>query len=226
MSESVGRVFLLESPNPDDLLDGTSEAAPLSQLCSQFGHDFASFFVRDKKELKSTLAYISSLDTGDCNAMPLFVHLSTHGNGDGLAFGQDFMEWPEIAKEIIKMFRCLTPSDTPYGGPIVLVLSSCGSKDQRLTKLFSRVHKKDKLEWPPEYVFVFDNEKVEWRDAIVIWALFYRMVPQLDFLKKKGKSDIQSFLSKVSNLGLAELRYFRWDRTEEKYFQYPPKRQA
>ena len=226
MSESVGRVFLLESRNPHDLLNSTGETKSLGQLCNQFGHDFAPFFVRDKEELKRTLSYISSLDAGDCSAMPLFVHISAHGNSDGLAFGGDFMKWPELASEIIKMFRDLTPSDSPYDGPIVLVLSSCGSKDQRLTERFMKFHKSDNMEWPPEYVFVFDNEEVAWRDAVVIWALFYRMVPQLNFLNKDGKSEIQSFLKKISKLGLAELKYLRWDRQKKLYMKFSTKKTA
>ena len=59
MSDS--RIFLLESPNALDLLEGTGETTSLSQVCRLFGHEVASFLIRDKRELRQTLMYVGSV---------------------------------------------------------------------------------------------------------------------------------------------------------------------
>ena len=74
---SDGRIFLLESPNALDLLEGTGETTSLSQVCKLFGHDFASFLIRDQQELGQTLMYISSLGWRKRRGkLPIFIHLS------------------------------------------------------------------------------------------------------------------------------------------------------
>ncbi len=48
----------------------------------------------------------------------------------------------------------------------------------------SAVYRGNKLMWPPENVFVFEDIKIDWRDAVVTWAMFCREAPNTDSPRK------------------------------------------
>ena len=219
--KSAGRIFLLESPNALDLLEGTGEARSLSQVCKLFGHDIVSFRIRDKTELRQTLMYISSVGWHeDSGEVPIFIHLSAHGSNNALAIGSDDVTWDNLAKLIVTTFGEIYNEPGFYKGPIILVVSSCHTDGKTLSKRLRAAYKKDKLKWPPEYVFVFDDAKVDWRDAIVAWTMFYREAPRIDFSDASEKGAIQRLLKGVKRSGYGNLRYFRWDVECDQYRPY------
>ena len=221
---SVGRVFLLESPNALDLLEGTGETTSLSQVCRLFGHDVSSFLIRDTCELSQTLMYISSVGWRKKRGkLPMFIHLSAHGNNTGLAIGADHVPWQELTARIVAAFRAIYARRKPYAGPIVLVISACGTNGPTLTMYLRQAYEKDALTWPPEYVFVFEDTEIDWRDAVVIWTMFYREAPNIDFMAKSKKNDVQELLDRHKGSGFGNLRYFRWDRRNESYKTYAGK---
>ena len=220
----TGRVFLLESPNALDLLEGTGETTSLSQVCRLFGHDVSSFLIRDKRELDQTLMYISSVGwRSKRGKLPIFVHISAHGNERGLAFGPDDVSWVELTAQVVKAFRKLCGGDRPYKGPIVLVVSACGTRSQTLTHYLRMANREDMLEWSPEYVFVFEESNVDWRDAVVVWTMFYREAPNINFLKESNRGKVRSLLNRLSRAKVGKLRYFRWDSGSDKYETYVAK---
>lgn len=222
---STGRIFLLESPNALDLLEGTGETASLSQVCKLFGHDIVSFRIRDRNELRQTLFYISSVGwRKDSGEVPIFIHFSAHGSSRGLAIGRDTVTWEELAALVVKMFREIYKEPAFYGGPIVVVVSACHTDGKALSRHLRDANRRDKLEWPPEYVFVFDDATVHWRDAVVIWTMFYRDAPRVDFSDTSGKGPAQELLRRLNRSKYGKLRYFRWERQGEKYRTYPTRR--
>lgn len=217
----AGRIFLLESPNALDLLEGTGEARSLSQVCKLFGHDIVSFRIRDKNELRQTLMYISSVGWHeDSGEMPIFIHLSAHGSNNALAIGSDDVTWDKLAKLIIKTFGKIYNESAYYKGPIVLVVSSCQTDGKTISKHLRVAYKKDKLPCPPEYVFVFDDAEVAWQDAVVAWTMFYREVPSIDFSYAGKKGAIQRLLKNVKRSGYGNLSYFRWDSERRQYMRW------
>ena len=218
---SVSRIFLLESPNALDLLEGTGETTSLSQVCRLFGHEVASFLVRDRRELDQTLMYVSSVGWRKRRGkLPMFVHLSAHGNDDGLAIGSDDVPWKKLAAMVVKTFREIYSHRKPYAGPIILVVSACGTDGESLSKYLATANRDKKLRWPPEYVFVFEDTKIDWRDAVVTWTMFYREAPSINFLAADKKGDVQRLLDRVRRSGYGRLRYFRWDRQDRRYKTY------
>ena len=219
-----GRIFLLECPNPLDLLEGTGETTSLSQVCRLFGHDISTFLIRDSRELRQTLRYIGSLGwRQNRGKRPLFIHLSSHGNDDALAIGVDDVSWAKLAALTIETFQGIYSQPTPYAGPIVLVISACGANGRSLTRRLAAANQKERLEWPPEYVFVFEDDEIDWRDAVVTWTMFYRQAPDIDFLDPSDKGDVQQLLDTVDHSGFGTLRYFRWDVDEGSYKTYAAK---
>ena len=221
---SDGRIFLLESPNALDLLEGTGETTSLSQVCKLFGHDIASFLIRDQQELGQTLMYISSFGWRKKQGkVPIFIHLSAHGSNAGLAIGSDDVPWKKLAALIVKTFREIYSQCKPYAGPIVLVVSACKTDGQTLSEHLGAANRENKLDWPPEYVFVFEDTKIDWRDAVVTWTMFYREAPDINFLHASEKDAVKGLLERVNRSGYGNLRYFRWDRKARRYKTYAAK---
>ena len=224
---SDGRVFLLESPNALDLLEGTGETTSLSQVCKLFGHDIASFQLRDKRELHQTLMYIGSLGwRHEQDMVPIFIHFSAHGNNRGLAIGSDDVPWSELAAFVIETFGKIYSQCKPYAGPIILVVSACGTNGRGLCRHLQRAYCKGNLEWPPEYVFLFEDVKIAWQDAVVTWTMFYREAPGIDFLCADERNAVRKLLNRVHKSGYGNLRYFRWDSESAGYKTYAAKKRS
>lgn len=209
------RVFILESPNPLDLLENRAERYALEQVCKLAGHDAATFLIRDRNEFIQTCTFLSSIKGKVDDTTALFLHISAHGNAQGIGFGRDKLDWQTLAKVIQKMYDGLRY----YHGPIVLILSACGANRQKLTSELSKGIKATTSRFiPPEYVFVFSDDTVSWLDAVVTWTIFYREAERLDFSDKRS---VQKLLVKLQTSGFGKLKYYRWEETDHEYKIYP-----
>ena len=216
---AVGRVFILESPNALDLLQERGERSSLEQVCRIFGHEAYSFLLRDSKELEQTLTYISSIGWfGGAEDLPLFIHISVHGNQNEIAVGSERITWSDLAGMITEMYKNLDG----YEGPIVLILSACGADKNRLTTFIRSKHLNGEIQSPPGYIFVFTDEEITWTDAVVTWTVFYHKAASLKF-KKGDALNIRKLLNQLRELGLGKLKYYRWDSDKKEYVYYAAK---
>ena len=217
MSATGCKVLVIESPNALDLLEGRAERHALQQVCGLFGHDVASFFVRDVEELRRTLKFAGAIvhhpGVGDDT---LFIHISVHGDGDGIRLGPDKARWEHLTELIVEMYDDLDW----YRGPIVLVLSACGANEQELTKLLKKRSDSVDLANPPEYVFVFSEETVNWDDAVVTWTVFYSQITNLHFDMDSRPTRIRKLLRRLSASDFGTLKYYRWDVSKDKYMRF------
>lgn len=214
---SKGRVFIVESPNPLDLLEGRSERQSLEQVCKLVGHDAATFLIRDVAELKQTFNYISSIKCDKEDKTTLFIHISAHGNEDGIAAGADDVDWSELARHVQNMYTRLRY----YHGAIILIVSACGANKHRIANTLAKnVKTAEEAFVPPEYVFVTSQDLVKWSDAVVAWTIFYRQMLRFDF---KDRVKIQDLLNRLHKSGFGDLTYYRWDAAKKQYPRYQPK---
>jgi glycosylphosphatidylinositol transamidase (GPIT) subunit GPI8 len=198
---ATGRVFILESPNPLDLLENRGERLALEQVCKLAGYDAWTFLLRNAQELKQTFSYISSIKGDKDDKTPLFIHVSVHGNDSGIGVGPDIITWDNLAKTVQQMYARLRY----YHGPIILILSACGANKQKLTaELTEGVNSAREPFIPPEYIFVFSDDTVLWTDAVVTWTIFYREVSYLDFI---DKTVVQDLLNRLHKSGFGNLKY-------------------
>ena len=205
-----GKVFLLESPSALDLLEERGERSSLEQVCKLFGHDATSFLLRDATEFKQTLLYIGSIGRiDDAGNSPLFIHISLHGDSEGIAIGSDDLSWEDLTNIVLHTYDNLDN----YRGAIILILSACGANQQELTNLIQHKHETGHINNPPDYVFVFSETEVRWRGAVVTWTIFYHEARFLDFLTtdKNEVKKIQQLLNRLGDTGFGTLTYFRWD---------------
>lgn len=216
MHKPKGRIVLLESPNPMDLLQGRTEIQTLASACRLIGYEAASFTIRSQREFQETCQYLSTIESSHDSAnaadVPLFVHISCHGNDAGLAFGKDSVDWEELSNDIKPLCRL---EDYPAG--FILSISACGAGEQKLTKGLSAAFKKKKSLRPPHYLFVTDGESVRWDEATVAWVVLYHRVGKVGI---EDKFEIQKALSAIKTVANMSLLYFRWDAKQKKYLRF------
>jgi hypothetical protein len=216
MEKPKGRIVLLESPNPMDLLQGRTEIQTLAAACRLIGYEAVSFTIRSQREFLETCQYLSTIETNhdstNAKDVPLFVHISCHGNDEGLAFGKDSVNWEELSNDIDPLCNL---DDYPAG--FILSISACGAGEQKVTKGLSTAFKKRKSLRPPHYLFVTDGEYVLWDAATVAWVALYHHVGKVGI---KDKVKIQKAIGAIKTVANMSLLYFRWDQRQKKYLRF------
>ncbi|MBF0502794.1 MAG: hypothetical protein HQM09_21850 [Candidatus Riflebacteria bacterium] len=101
-----------------------------------------------------------------------------------------------------------------YNKPIILCISSCGAKHQKLSIKFKSNNKSLGDLIVPRYIFVTADDEVHWSKALVGWAILYQQLPEIDFA---DNIKIKNILRNVDELGLGNFRYYRWDTKSRKY---------
>lgn len=223
------RVFVIESPNAIDLLKGRGEVPTLTTVGRLLGHEVASLVVYSKRQFEEALKYISSIDNNpkvQRNIVtkrakrfdaPLCVHISAHGNSDGIAIGADDVSWQELAMAVSPVCREMHQ----YWGKIVFVLSACGAGCQQFSHELAVLEKQEGLQDIPAYIFVTADKVISWQNAAVAWAVFYN---QLRGASLDNKKSIQDVIRRVKDACDVTLRYHRWDAEKQKYrtWEYAP----
>ena len=221
MAKSGMRVFVIECPDPIDLLQGRSERRALENICNLFGHEVGTFFIKTKTELESVCEYIASIDEEQDEFervdVPICIHISAHGNKSGLVIGNDTINW----KQLSKIISPINSKMHYYSGDVMFIISACDAKKQKLTSEFEKEKKRNKEFRPPVYLFVSAEKDVYWKDAIVAWTIFYRKIPDADL---DDKNDIKKLLNKIRDSGFGKLRYYRWRKSKNKYSSFTSKR--
>ncbi len=211
------RVFIIECPNPIDLLQGRNEGNSLEQICKLVGHEVTSFHPRSKDELQTVCGYISSIDREhddtDKPDLPVCVHISSHGEEDGLIFGKDIVSW----NELMEILEPICTKKSIYRGENILIISACEAKQQKLTEKIQKKIQISKAFQPPKHFFVTADKNVYWTDAVVAWALFYNKIPKANLSKKKK---IIAVLCLIEKAGLGCIYYYRWLGKNKKYQCY------
>lgn len=213
------RIFIVECPDPMDLLQERSEAVALERMCRLLGHEVAVFQVQSFSRLRETCRFIASIDE-DHDAkkkpdLPLCVHIAAHGNPDGLGFGLETVTWEELADAILPLAKVAR-----YSGPLIVVISACDAGQQSLTSELEDHWQKGAKVRPPAYVFVTCDARLDWSASVAAWTIFYHLMPKADLDDPKT---VREVLTKVKAAGGAVLRYYRWDRKNKEYMKYEPK---
>lgn len=214
---STMRVFIIECPNPIDLLQGRNEGKSLEQICKLVGHEVIIFQPKSKNDLATVCRYISSIDRehdgSDNPDLPICIHISSHGEEDGLYFGKDLLSW----NELLDALEPICTRKSIYKGEKILTISACEAREQQLTKKIQKKCKINKAFQPPRHLFVTAAEDVYWNDAVVAWALFYNKIPKINLGKKKK---ILRVLSVIDRAELGCLHYYRWSTKKGHYTCY------
>jgi len=205
------KIFIIESPNPNDLLESRNERASLENMCSMFNHQTASFFTYSKLDFENIIKYISKVELVE--GEKLCLHFSCHGNSEGVAIGPDFVKWKQFAKALLPVFN-----NSAIGKETFIILSACGANEQKITKEINDLTQlqREALHFP-NYFFVYNQDEVSWSDALLCWSILYHQLSKLDVI---DRTSVQNILKNIDKFG--SLKYFRWDEGEMKYLKFTP----
>lgn len=210
------RVFVIESTSPLDLMDGRSESRTLEQICKMMGHNVTTFFAKSKSEFDNICEFISSIELverDESKDEPICIHISSHGDEDGVLFGKDELSWKDLADSLIPIFSM------DYQNDFFLAISACGTFNQSAHTHLKKQYKERGIK-PPKYIFSINEDEVDWKDAILTWTILYRQIEDLDSNKRR---DFQNLLNKIIESGFGNLKYNRWDNKNQRYMSYPKK---
>ncbi len=212
------RIAIIESPNPIDLFDKRSEAKALEASCNLMGHQAISFFVKSRIEFQSIVKYLASSNSNHADrdpSLPLFLHISSHGNSGCVAFGSDVIEWEDLVEDLIPFLR-----NSKYDGKFALSISACGSGDNSISTHAKKAFSNFSNAKMPSYIFSILGETVAWDDALIGWTLLYHKISQVGIQKHQNIIDAINKIQACTNV---EFSYRRWDDKNKKYFRWPPK---
>jgi hypothetical protein len=222
---SLLRVFVLESPNPIDMLQGRAEAPTLKTIGSLIGHEVAGLSVYSRQQFIDACEWISSIskkpETENLPGKkrkrkydaPLCIHISAHGNDEGIATGQDLISWKQLAEDLSPICRKMNG----YHGKLIFIISACYAGEQKLTRELQKLNKSNELLDIPSYLFVTADCEIAWQDAAVAWTVFYH---QLRTAQLENKSSIQKVLDRIILSCGVHVKYYRWNEKENKYMKW------
>jgi len=141
------KIAVVESANPIDLFDGRSESEGLVSACKLIGHQCISFFAKSRREFKEICQYLASADSQHAAknpSVPLFLHLSCHGNDEGIAFGSSDLTWKKLVQDVEPILN-----NSYYKGNFALSISSCGSGEHDIDEhILNRIENDDSIKIP------------------------------------------------------------------------------
>ena len=201
-------VFIVESPKFDEVISNVNESASIKNLCEQFGHRAISVTEFSTNGLEYLSSSISNSWLDSANEM-LCIHVSCHGNNDGVSFGDDFMTWGDF----LLCFKDVLTHDN--SAKLIFCISACGTKSQQFTGYCKRLHDELGLQ-PPKYWVLFDQEKISWRRSLVCWSNVYYALSNNDkYQALRMQRAVKA--SKCITNGNAALMYYLWDVDKSKY---------
>lgn len=151
MAGVADNVMLIESVGATDLFDSRSEGEGMQRMLHLSG-------VRSVlRNVCGKASFIDELKVFAASEAEV-LHLSCHGNGDGIGFTNgEMMGWAELYSRLEPDIHDKT-----------LCLSSCGATaTDKLAKLFCAGHAKPLM-------IIGSPDSIRWDDALVSWGIVYR----------------------------------------------------
>jgi len=180
-------IHIIESPNERDLESGRCEGRVLSEMLRLIGIEFEYRMVRTMQDWEEALTEFTVLIKGK-NRAPL-LHISMHGNEDGLALTDGSMITPD---ELGNQFRRVK---TALNGKLITCLSACSG--------FFPAAYACRGDVPFGMLLAAPTRQVRWDEAALWFCVFYyRLHRDLDPTKAGmsanaaiGKDDLFSSLT-------------------------------
>lgn len=204
-------IFIIESPNPNDLLEGINEKGSLEHMCRMFDHKTSSFTTYSQEDLQKIIKYISNIELKENDL--LCLHFSCHGNDKGVKMGGDFIDWIGFTKLLIPILKNMN-----IGHRTLITISACGANGQQITEIINEMVSEITVPVkPPHYFFVYNQETVAWRDALLCWTILYHQLAKMVTI---SKVQIQGVIKRMSEANFGEIKYFRWEPKRRKYLRF------
>ena len=153
-------VYILESPSPEDLFSNVSEGKMLEKILSLHNVKSVLRTVANRDSfMKALTKDIYSQTTVHPDSM-LIIHISAHGNDDGLGLTSgEMIEWNEIVK-------LLEAINLKMENTLLICLSACKSSSACTMALHGR---------KPFLGMIANKGKPTWPETATAYSCFYHL---------------------------------------------------
>ena len=156
-----GFVYVIESPAGRDLLDGRTEGRVLTEALRLASIPYWYSLASDKAMLVEALGSRLGEAWKHHQKMPI-LHLSMHGNADGLSLTSgEFLWWHELRAILLPLMRAMR------GGLLVCMSSCFGSSGCRMALCSDNE--------PNFWALVGNAQSPTWADAAIAYMSFYHL---------------------------------------------------
>lgn len=190
MSEGIADVFIIESLNLKDEKAERFEGRMLSQILKLNDKKSQYYYIRTKKELNHVLQIF--YDSGY-----KYLHISSHGNCEGLALTLDFIP-----------FNTLATLFEPYVENRRIFISACEMVSDELVKEF--MPKTNCLS------VIGPGVEINFDDAAIFWSSFYHLMFKTNSNVMKRDTLIRH-LNAISTLFCININYYSRNKTRKGY---------
>ncbi|TWU61111.1 hypothetical protein V7x_54230 [Crateriforma conspicua] len=152
-------VHVVESPSSADLLDGRTEGRVLLESLQISGIQATYNLITDEPTLNEAFGtrLVQAIDHHD--RFPI-VHLSLHGNNNGLALTNGhFVDWHRLRQYLL-------PLNNAMNGGLIVSMSACFG----ISGCIMAMHENEPL---PFFALVGHPDSAMWSDAAVGFSAFY-----------------------------------------------------
>jgi hypothetical protein len=155
------KIYIIESPAPEDLKKGRSECKLLSEAMRLVGVRSEIKSVSTREDLERALDPSLPILRDDDDVKP-FLHISSHGNEKGVLLGSgEQVSWKDLRAS-------LAPINAGLRGYLVLCMSTCyGAQAVELAMTEGDL---------PVLLLVGIPEKVLWSQALIAFIVFYNVL--------------------------------------------------
>jgi hypothetical protein len=159
MASNKPFVYIIESPKPEDLLDGRFEGRVLAEALNLAGIRYSYSLAIDRDVFAHCMGPRLLYEILQLRSLPI-LHLSMHGDLNGIALTDgDYIEWSELAELIGPLAKILE-------GKLIICLSACYSA---AGCRMAMTNSSDL----PFGLLVGSLSQVAWADAAVAYVAFY-----------------------------------------------------
>ena len=192
-------VHIVESPSPDELLDGITEGGALCGFLDIAGIQYSYNLAIDLDQFDIAMTNRVEEAIDKFRKVPI-LHLSTHGSEQGIQLtDQSRIPWPELADYLLDIHE--------YIGGLGVCMSCCGGAHG--TQMAEEMQK---INIPYQWIAGSFSD-IDLRDATLAYAILYRGL-------HRGVDDIDLLVEAIRVAsGIADFDIWDGELVQEAYLQ-------
>jgi hypothetical protein len=195
------KVYIVDSNYPEDHFGDRADGVTALHILKALGinADLRLALDREHFRLAVTLALKARCDV---------LHVSTHGNAEGIATCNDVRGSGRaegfLWEEFVGLFQ------DSHQAPTALVMSACNGASAGLAEAFTSANSRPKL-------IIGSTDKRYPADYVAAWALLYRHFKTSGIDRAGAQAALKAICASVHRKFL----YWRWDDERRRYLRYP-----
>jgi len=172
MKPPIARVYIIESPKPEEIRTSVFEGRAIAETLRLAGHQSHYWLVVNQEQFVEVLKEIEA-DLGPLNSQEKiipFFHISAHGNEDGIALTNDiFISWQVLSRLLWDVGNNTQRINHSGHALAHITMSACkGIHGSKMWEVAS-----DKA---PAISLIGPTQDISWTDSLTGWIVFYHLI--------------------------------------------------